>query len=189
MTTVPNLTALPANPTVPASKIQSRQQLEAVVENIVQLQRERDELHRAQENKIAAIRHRYRASLAEIENYLDLETGWAEIWAAGNRDTFNHSHGLHCDHAILSFHAEPLRLERASRRWTWTRIAAALSGLSWGGRYLRTPPPDVDKEALIADLANLSQVELRNAGMLVIQGERFVITPHPPNENAWREAA
>src|ERR1700683_834115 len=73
MTFTPSPTAAPA--------IQTRQQLDAVLENIAHLQCERDELYLVQENEIAAVRQRYRAPLAEMEHYLELETSWAESWA------------------------------------------------------------------------------------------------------------
>ena len=175
--------------------IQTRQHLEAVLENIAHLQRERDELYLAQEKEIAALRQSYRAPLAEMENYLDLETSWAESWARGNPDALAADRSLACAHATIGFHATPPRIERASRRWTWSRIALTLAGLAWGARYLRVPPPEVDKEALLADLAGLSPAELRNAGIKVVQGERFFITPHPgvettsASESTWQEAA
>ena len=181
MTPTPSQTAAPA--------IQTRQQLDAVLENIAHLQRERDELQRAQEKEIAAVRLRYRAPLAEMEHYLDLETSWAESWALGNAGAFGADRSLACAHATIGFRATPPRIERASRRWTWSRIALTLAGLPWGKRYLRIPSPEVDKEALLADLADLSPLELRNAGLKVAQGERFFITPHSNPEPAWREAA
>lgn len=185
MTFTPSPTAAPA--------IQTRQQLDAVLENIAHLQCERDELYRAQENEIAAVRQRYRAPLAEMEHYLELETSWAESWARGNPGAFAADRSLACAHATIGFRTTPPRIERASRRWTWSRIALTLAGLAWGKRYLRVPAPEVDKEALLADLADLSPVELRNAGIKVAQGENFFITPNPAStpevEPAWREAA
>jgi len=185
------MTPTPSQATAPA--IQTRQQLDAVLENIAHLQRERDELDDAQEKEIAAIRQRYRASLAEMEHYLELETSWAESWARGNPGALAADRSLACAHATIGFHTTTPRIERASRRWTWSRIALTLAGLAWGGRYLRVPAPEVDKEALLADLADLSPLELRNAGIKIVQGERFFITPHPTStpevEPAWREAA
>jgi phage host-nuclease inhibitor protein Gam len=185
MTPTPVQTATPA--------IQTRQQLDAVLENIAHLQREWDELYHAQEKEIAAVRQRYRAPLAEMEHYLDLETSWAESWARANPGAFTADRSLACAHATIGFRATPPRIERASRRWTWSRIALTLAGVAWGKRYLRIPSPEVDKEALLADLADLSPVELRNAGIKVAQGERFFITPHPASapevESAWQEAA
>ena len=161
--------------------------------NIACLQHERDEIFRAQETEIAAVRHRHRASLIEIEHLLEVETSWAEAWARKNPDALDADRSLACADAKIGFRAEPPRIERASRRWTWSRIALTLAGLAWGSRYLRVPAPEVDKEALAADLPSLSPVELRNAGMIVVQGERFFITPHETAEMTadthWRQAA
>jgi phage host-nuclease inhibitor protein Gam len=198
MTSFPS--PVPAPVAVPI--VQTRQQLAALLENITQLQHERDQLQRAQENEIAAVRQRYRAPLAEIDHYLELETSWAEAWARQNPGSFasvgsNGSNdsvrSVACAKVTLGFRADPPRIERASRRWTWTRIAATLATLPWGRRYLRVPAPEVDKEALAADLARLSPVDLRNAGMIVVQGERFFITTpaaaEAPAESNWQEAA
>jgi phage host-nuclease inhibitor protein Gam len=185
--------SLPHPSAVPAPVIQTREQLEAVLENIARLQAERNDLYRLQENEIAAVRQKYRASLAETEHFLDLETSWAQTWARENPGALAENRSLVCAHATLGFRAEPPWLERASRRWTWTRIALTLADLPWGKRYLRTPAAEVDKDALLADLAQLSPVELRNAGIRVIQGERFFLTPHLTEtisaEPAWQEAA
>jgi hypothetical protein len=132
-----------------------------------------------------------------MEHYLVVETSWAESWARAHPDAFAADRSLACAHATIGFRATPPRIERASRRWTWSRIALTLAGLAWGARYLRVPAPEVDKEALLADLADLSPLELRNAGIKVVQGERFFITPHPGAETtsapslqpAWQEAA
>ncbi len=96
----------------------------------------------------------------------------------------------------IGFRAELPRIERASRRWTWSRIATALAALPWGRRYLRIPEPVVDQEALVADLGKLSREELRAAGMEVVEGEHFFLTPRAADESAaensepvWQEAA
>ena len=174
-----------------APTIQTRQHLDVVVENIVHLQRDRDELACAQEKEIAAIREKYRASLAELERYLLLEKSWVENWARENRGAFAANRTLDCAHATIGFISTPPRIERASRRWTWSRIAQCLSEVAWGRRYLRQPAPEVDKEALVANLATLSPVDLRAAGIKIIQGERFQITPREEAENtvSWQEAA
>ena len=57
--------------------IQTRAQLETLLENIAQLQSERDELHRELEDQIAALRYKYRPQLDEMERLLDIERGWA----------------------------------------------------------------------------------------------------------------
>jgi phage host-nuclease inhibitor protein Gam len=181
----------PSQPTAPT--IQNREQLEAVIENIVQLQFDRAELEREQEREITSIRERYRAPLAELDRYLLLETTWAETWARQNPDAFTDKRSLACTHAVVGFRVSPPRVERASRKWTWTEIALKLSDIAWGKRYLRQPPHEVNKEALLADRSELAAVELRKVGIKIVQEERFYITPHAESaaqpESNWQEAA
>jgi phage host-nuclease inhibitor protein Gam len=183
-----NLTPLAVPAAQPA--ITSRQELDAVVENIVQLQLNRAELEREQEQDIAAVRQKFRAPLAEIERYLTLETSWVETWARQHSDTFRDRQSLALTHAVIGFRTTPCRVDRASRKWTWGAIAQKLGELAWGRRYLRQPALEVNKEALLADL---SPVELRTAGLKIVQEERFYIAPHRETEAAsaddWQEAA
>jgi len=174
--------------------IQTRHQLDAVVENIVQLQLDRAELERAQDREITAIRQKYRAPLAELERYLLLESSWAETWARENPDAFSEQGSLHCTHATIGFRVTPPRVDRASRKWTWSAISLKLAEMAWGQRYLRVPAPEVNKEALLADRAELSAAELRQVGIKIIQDERFFISPHREESAAdsdanWQEAA
>jgi len=170
------MTPFPHSPVSPT--IINRRQLDAVVENIVQLRLERIELLCAQEQEIAAVRQKYRAPLAEVERYLLLETSWAETWARDNPAAFAEKRSLDGPHATIGFRTTPPQVERASRKWTWTAAALKLAETAWGRRYLRTPAPEVNKEAILADRATLSAEELRQAGLKILQGERFYIEPH-----------
>ena len=170
------ITTLPPPPAAPV--IQTRPQLETLLENITQLQRERDELHQQLEDEIAAVRRKHRPQLDEMESFLDKERTWAESWARANPGQFGPDRSLACAAATIGFEPAPVRIERASRRWTWSRIAHTLVELPWGKRYLRLPPPEVDKDALLADLATLSPDDLRAAGMRIIQADRFFIEPY-----------
>ena len=188
-----NIQPHPSQPTAPS--IQNRQQLDAVVENIVHLRQNRDELEGDQEREITAIRQKYRAPLAEVDRYLLLETTWVETWARENPDAFAERPSLACTHATIGFRISPPRVDRASRKWTWTDIAAKLGELAWGRHYLRQPAPEVNKEALLAARADLDAAELRKAGLKIVQDERFYISPHGLGESTaiselpWQEAA
>jgi len=184
----------PHSPAAPA--IQTRQELDAVIENIVQMQLHRAELENQMEQEIAAIRQKYRAPLAELERYLTLETTWAETWARANPGLFREHRSLACTHAVIGFRITPPRVDRASRKWIWTDIALKLAEMPWGERYLRIPAPEVNKEALLADRGRFSPEELRAAGLKIVSDERFFITPHganatpaADNEPDWQEAA
>jgi phage host-nuclease inhibitor protein Gam len=186
------MTPTSSQPSVPY--IQNRQQLDAVVENIVHLQQNRAELEQDQEREITAVRQKYRTPLAEVDRYLLLETAWVETWARENPDVFPDKRSLTCTHATIGFRVSPPRVDRASRKWTWSEISQKLSELAWGRRYLRQPAPEVNKEALLADRQELVATELRKIGIKIVQDERFFITPHSAatestGENEWREAA
>jgi hypothetical protein len=128
---VPAMTPFPAAPTV-----RTRQHLDVLLENIATLQRERADLFAAQERELAAVRQRYRAPLTELEDMLRLETSWAETWAQAHPEALAADRVLVNPYATLGFRATPPQIQRASRRWTWTRIAATLAGLAWGKRYV-----------------------------------------------------
>ena len=188
MKTIPH----PNQPAAPT--IQNRHQLDAVIENIVQLQLNRAELEGSQEQEITAIRQKYRPSLAELERYLTLETTWAETWARQNPGAFNEKRSMACTHATIGFRVTPPRVDRASRKWPWSAIALKLAEVSWGRRYLSIPAPEVNKEAVLSDRAELAAPELRLVGLKIVQEERFFITPHRGAESTdtasdWQEAA
>jgi phage host-nuclease inhibitor protein Gam len=186
-----NITPLPVPAAQPA--ITSRHELDAVVENIVQLQLNRSEIERGQEQEIAAVRQKFRAPLAEIERYLTLESSWVEAWAHRHPETFRDRSSLPLTHATIGFRTTPCRVDRASRKWTWGAIAQKLGEMAWGRRYLRQPALEVNKEALLADRADLSPAELRQVGLKIVQEERFYIAPHRETDAAagddWQEAA
>jgi phage host-nuclease inhibitor protein Gam len=187
-----NTIPLPAS--TPAPTITSRHELDAVVENIVQLQLNRAEIEREQDQEIAGIRQKFRAPLAEIERYLTLETTWVETWARSHPDSFRDRQSLALTHAVIGFRVSPHRVDRASRKWTWGAIAEKLGEMAWGRRYLRQPALEVNKEALLADRADLSSAELRTVGLKIVQEERFYIAPHRETEGieadeVWQEAA
>jgi len=185
---------IPLPVSAPAPTITSRHELDAVVENIVQLQLNRAEIEREQDQEIAGIRQKFRAPLAEIERYLTLETTWVETWARSHPDSFRDRQSLALTHAVIGFRVSPHRVDRASRKWTWSAIAEKLGEMAWGRRYLRQPALEVNKEALLADRADLSSAELRTVGLKIVQEERFYIAPHRETEGidadeAWQEAA
>lgn len=182
------MNTVPPPPAAPV--VQNRRQLEVVVENIVQMQRERASLEDAQDLEIAAIRQKYHTPLEELNRFLLWETTWVETWARQNPDAFSDQGTLHCAQAILRFRLSPPRVARASRKWTWTAIALKLGEVAWGKRYLRIPPLEVNRTALLADQAHFTPDELRLVGVKIVQDEHFVITPHGQDETIdWREAA
>ena len=169
---------IPLPPPTTGPRIQTRQELDIVLENIAQLHTEHDEITLRLEAEIIALRQRSRAALAEIENFLVVETAWVEAWAETHPDLFSERRSLSCLHATIGFRLSPARVERIGREWDWSKIARQLAELPWGARYLRQPEPELNKEALLADRRELAPEQLREAGLKILQQERFFILPH-----------
>jgi hypothetical protein len=188
------MTPFPQPAPAAAPAIETRQQLEVVLENIANLHRERNELYFAQEKEIGAVRQKYRAPLTEIENYLDLETSWAESWARRNPGAFAADRSLALAHGVIGFRAEPPQIERASRRWTWSRIALTLGELAWGKRYLRVPRPKSTRKrssptspiyprSIFAMPASKSRKERDSLSTPIPTLKRFPLRPSKPAED------
>jgi hypothetical protein len=170
--------------------IKTRAQFEIVVENIVEMKRSRADAVNMMEMEIAAVREKHQKLILEIEHHLRAETEWAQMWFLQHPEVMDKDRALKLNVATVGLVSSGRELVRASRRWTWTRIAEALGQLPWGKNYLRQPEPEVDKDKVLANLAVLDPVELRAAGLKVIEGEHFFIEPKPStesiNENAPR---
>jgi phage host-nuclease inhibitor protein Gam len=169
--------------------------LDAVVANIVSLQLEQIEVLQAQADEIAAVREKYRATLTELDRFLQIESAWVETWARQNPNVFSGERTLRCTQATIGFRTIAPQVERASRKWSWTEAALKLAESAWGRRYLRIPAPEVNKEAILNDQATLSPEALREVGIKIVQGERFYLERHGLNEEVettdsnWQEAA
>jgi len=153
--------------------IKNRKQLEVVVENILALRSERAALEQAQEAEIAAIREKYRIPLAGIVSTLNTEMSWVEAWAKDHPEEFGGLRFTICAGARLAFTKVGPFLDTLSRKWTWAKAREALQALPWGEKFLRQPPLEIDKEAVMAARASLSIEDLRAAGLKVVDGERF----------------
>jgi len=187
------MTSLPYPSTAPV--IRSREQLDAVVENIVRMRQELREILRTQEREIASIREKHRGPLSELDSFLQKESAWVEAWVQSNPSELDENRCVECPQATIGFRVGLPRVERASRKWTWTEAALKLAETTWGRRYLRIPSPEVDKEAILADLRHLPVDDLRESGIKIVQGERFFIEAHEAAEEtvssgtSWQEAA
>lgn len=157
--------------------IKTLAQFEAVVENIVELKRSRAEIIATLDREIAAVREKYQKLIAEMDGHLRTETEWAQTWFSQHPEVMDEKRSLRLPCATVGFVPTDRTVARASRRWTWGKIAKALADLPWGKDYLRQPDPEVDKAKILANLATLSVTDLRQAGLKIIDGERFCIEP------------
>lgn len=178
---------------VTLSPIRTRQDLDAIVENIVLMQIEQTELEQARDTELAAVREKYHAPLIELDRFLGQEIAWVEAWARENVNLQNQERYLDCGQVRFGFRSLPPRVERASRKWTWAAAAAKLAETPGGDSYLRIPSAEVDKDAILADRGKFSAEEWRQLGIRIVEGDRFFVELHgeaqTPPVAEWSEAA
>ncbi len=78
--------------------------------------------------------------------------------------------------ATVGFRTEPPSVEKKGKD-TWGAIAKRLAALDWGQPYVNDPAPEVDKKALLADRAKLTEEQLDQAGIRFEADEIFYISP------------
>ena len=171
----------------PTPTVRTRPQLDALLENIAALQRERADLLAAQEK--GARRHsrqRYRAPLTEVEDFSPRRDELGRNLGADAHP------GSHCrpprSHPHVGAGARHARLPRRAAAASTAPAAAgpgrashgALADLAMGpAATSASPAPEVDKDAhRPRPRAIVSPADLRAAGMIITQGETFFIEPH-----------
>jgi phage host-nuclease inhibitor protein Gam len=77
---------------------------------------------------------------------------------------------------VVGFRLNPHKVEKLLSRDTWDRIAERLDALSWGEPFVDTTI-SVNKEELLKHRAELTEAQLREAGIRFEQGETFFIEP------------
>ena len=71
----------------------------------------------------------------------------------------------------------PRTLQRLIESIKWGDVVKALLACAWGGAFIRTKEPEVDKEGIIAARATLQAEQLAAVGINITQDEAFYIEP------------
>ncbi|HWD20478.1 MAG TPA: host-nuclease inhibitor Gam family protein [Verrucomicrobiae bacterium] len=157
--------------------ITSRQALQAVVADIVDLRLLHAEKTARMEQEIAAVQKSYQDELVNLSRQIECNEAGAQVWAEQNRAEFGDKKSLDVVVAVVGFRTTPHRVEKRNSKETWGKIARKLQALVWGEAYVREPDPECNKEQLLQDRAKLSEEQLAAAGIRFEQDENFYIEP------------
>ena len=91
--------------------------------------------------------------------------------------------------SIAGFRTSPPRVEKVRSKATWADVALTLKGLFWGKAYLTTPEPSISKESILADRNTLTEEQLKDAGIRIVQDEEFFVRAKSEMAQAAMEAA
>jgi phage host-nuclease inhibitor protein Gam len=156
----------------------SREALDAAVAEVATLKIQYAAAKADMELEIARVQERHQEQMLSLGKRIEVREAGVFVYCQQHRaQLFPDKKSIDFLLATVGFRTEPPSVEKCSRKDTWTAIAQRLEALAWGGRYVNTPEPEVDKKALLADREKLSLEQLSAAGLRFEQDELFYIAP------------
>lgn len=112
----------------------------------------------------------YREEMGSLETSL-------QLYAENHRDTLfeEGKKSLELGNAVIGFRLTPFSVQKRITKDTFGAIALRLEGLPWGDPYYSYKEPEVNKDALLRDQAQLTEEQLKEAGIKFSQTENFFI--------------
>jgi phage host-nuclease inhibitor protein Gam len=157
--------------------ISSRQGLDSVVADVVRLKLEHKEATAAMEKEIAEVQKQHQENLLSLAGQIEARESGAFHYCSANRAAlFPEKKSLDLLLAEIGFELTPPRVEKVRSKDTLGAIATRLLALVWGSKYVRQPAPEVNKEQILQDRAELGD-KLAQAGLKIEQDENFFIRP------------
>src|SRR3954466_328919 len=158
--------------------ISSRAALETVVADVVKLKLEHTQAITVMEQEIADVQKRHQENLLGIVRQIEAREAGVFVYCQKNRATlFPEKKSIDLLLATVGFEMTPPRVEKISGKDTFGKIGLRLENLEWGAAYVRYPDPEVNKERILTDRAQLKPEQLQEAGLTIEQDENFFIRP------------
>lgn len=153
--------------------IATRDQAEAVLEQIARATIARDRLTAEMELKLTNVRAEYEGRLTALAQELDGAMPILQRWAEEHPDEFGARKSMEMVHGTIGFRTGTPKLKLIPGK-TWLRVLESLAGVF--PEYIREKM-EVNKEALIADREKLGDDRLRLVGLRVTRDETFFVEP------------
>lgn len=112
--------------------------------------------------------------IAEIEAL----SAMAHVFCETNRVVFGEEKkSIDVGNAVVGFRFNPWKVEKVVSKDTFEAISKRLQAVPWGAPFVRTVDPEVNRELLLAERANLDVAQLASVGLRITQAETFYIEP------------
>ncbi len=159
------------------TKVETREQMEALVREIAGLKLDEKLLLAGLDRELRVARVRYESRLLALERSLAEKIGLARAWSKANPAAFGRRRSLDFGHGIAGFRLGPPGLKTVAK-CKWDRVLQSLRDLNWGNPYIRVKE-EINKEQIIADIGagRLAEIDLRQAGARVVRRESFFVEP------------
>ena len=135
-------------------EIQTREEMEEVVEQITRATIARDGLMSAMDEELTEIRSKYEPQITAHGQEIDRLVVVARQWSNAHPEEFGARKSIEMVHGLVGFRTGTPRLKLLSG-WTWNKVLEFLA-LSREVAYIRTKQ-EVDKELIIADREKLTE--------------------------------
>ena len=158
--------------------IQTVDGLRIVVNALVERQTRLERKKAALALRIAQLNTEFDEENAENVAHIEAMTAAAHLYCDGHRDIFPEDRkSMEFGNATIGFRKNPPKVDKVVNKDTFEAIAKRLLTVPWGAPFVRTGEPEVNKESLLSEQANLDEAALRAVGIKITQGETFFIEP------------
>lgn len=154
----------------------TREEMEALVEQIAALTLERDNLKLEMEEKILDVRAGFDARILGNELILKSLTARAKAWAEAHPEEFGGGKSIKMVHGVVEWRTSPHTVKPLSK-WNFDKVLEAIRSVPrLAKRYIRVIE-EINKEALIEDREKLTAEDLQMMGIKIVQEEKFSVKP------------
>lgn len=153
--------------------------LRAAVNHVVELQTQLARRMARHELEVARLNSEFDAETATVVALIEAHTASAHVYCEANRGIFpKDTKSIECRNATVGFRLNPPKVEKVVAKDTFTAIAKRLQAVAWGSPFVAIAEPEVNKEALLSERANLPDDRLLGVGLRIVQEETFYIKPN-----------
>lgn len=164
-------------PVVHVKPIETVEGLTVAVNRYVELSTDLARRKAKAERAIAAINSAFEAENAERMAEVDALAAAAHIYCDAHQDILDRGRSREMANAIVGFRTNPPKVEKIASKDTFEAIARRMQAQPWAGPFIKLAEPEINKELLLSERANLKEADLAAVGLRIAQGETFFISP------------
>jgi len=149
--------------------------------DVVQLRLEIQKLDNARKRKKADADKYYSEKSARPVADLKYKFALVKAWAGLNKSRFRDPRSWPFARAVIGWRIGNPEVKPRAKS-TFAQVVAGLKRRAWAYRYLRFQEPELDKEVILNERETLTDTQLEQMGIRIVQRDNFYIDP--PKEKA-----
>jgi len=161
----------------PVEVIETRAEMESLVGDLSRLQLRQNALKVELDQELLAVRRRYEERIDALEERINNRFRIAENWASAHPEEFGKKKSIEFVHGVAGFRTATPRVTKLGRFKNFAEVVKVMLQTAWAAKYVKTAEPQLNRELLIADRNALSEAQLKQIGLKIVQDERFYVEP------------